>query len=159
MLDHILVSLDGSELSERALKYAREVLCDKGHITLLCVVDVPEIAAYNFYPVPVVATEPDQETLIDNLRKQATDYLAEQAKSLQAPDLTVEALVLVGEPASVIVEQAEERKVDAIVMSTHGRSGLSRWLFGSVTQKVLGTMPCPVFVVPGVNPQQNNSQS
>ena len=56
--------------------------------------------------------------------------------------------VHVGEPANVIVETAERLKVDAIVMSTHGRSGLSRWLFGSVTNKVLSANVCPVYVIP-----------
>jgi len=151
MLKHILVTLDGSELSERALQYAQQILGDNGQITLLSVVDVPEVAAYNFYPVPVIPSETEQETLISDLRQQAADYLKEHAKSLNASGIQAESLVLVGEPANIIIEKAEECKADAIVMSTHGRSGLSRWLFGSVTQKVLSSMPCPVFVVPGMN--------
>ena len=57
-------------------------------------------------------------------------------------------MVEAGDPATVIVETAQKLHVDAIVMSTHGRSGLSRWLFGSVTQKVLAASCCPVFVIP-----------
>ena len=65
------------------------------------------------------------------------------------PTLKVNIEVCVGNVTSVIVERAHALHVDAIVMSTHGRSGLNRWMFGSVTQRVLALMPCPVLVVPG----------
>ena len=60
-------------------------------------------------------------------------------------------MVQFGDPASVIVDTAGQLHVDAIVMSTHGRSGISRWIFGSVTNKVLGMAECPVLVVPSEN--------
>ncbi|MBZ0306650.1 MAG: universal stress protein [Anaerolineae bacterium] len=53
-----------------------------------------------------------------------------------------------GRPSETIVEVAKKLNVDAIVMSTHGRSGLSLLLLGSVTHKVLNTSACPVFVIP-----------
>jgi nucleotide-binding universal stress UspA family protein len=65
------------------------------------------------------------------------------------PTIKVNLETPVGKTSSVIAERAKVLHVDAIAMSTHGRSGLSRWVFGSVTQRVLGLMPCPVLVVPG----------
>jgi nucleotide-binding universal stress UspA family protein len=59
--------------------------------------------------------------------------------------------VHLGNPTSVIVERAQALHVDAIVMSTHGRSGINRWMYGSVAQRVLALMPCPVLIVPGQN--------
>jgi nucleotide-binding universal stress UspA family protein len=53
-----------------------------------------------------------------------------------------------GQPFGAIVDCAEKEGVDLIVMSSHGRSGLSRMLIGSVTDKVLRGSPCPVLVVP-----------
>jgi nucleotide-binding universal stress UspA family protein len=53
-----------------------------------------------------------------------------------------------GQPFGIIVDYAEKEGVDLIVMSSHGRSGLSRMLIGSVTDKILRGAPCPVLVVP-----------
>jgi nucleotide-binding universal stress UspA family protein len=53
-----------------------------------------------------------------------------------------------GQAYGTIVERAENERIDLIVMSSHGRSGLSRMLIGSVTDKVLRMAPCPVLVVP-----------
>jgi len=149
MLKHVLVTLDGSELAEAALDYARSIVCEAGHVTILSVIDVPEVAVYNFYPVPVAMQEPNQETMLNDMKEQATEYLKQVKKRLEKAGLTVNYHIEMGEPAAAIVEKAEALRVDAIIMSTHGRSGISRWLFGSVTQKVLSGMPCPVFVVPG----------
>ncbi len=57
-------------------------------------------------------------------------------------------LVDAGQPFGAIVDCAEKEAVDLIVMSSHGRSGLSRMLIGSVTDKILRGAPCPVLVVP-----------
>ena len=66
----------------------------------------------------------------------------------QAPEYTIRTRLAEGQPAERILEQAEELAVDAIVMSTHGRSGVSRWVFGSVAQKVLSGASCPIFIIP-----------
>lgn len=62
--------------------------------------------------------------------------------------------VEVGEPAHTILQVASELDVDLIIMSTHGRSGVSRWLFGSVTGRVLSMAPRPVLIVPSHQQQQ-----
>lgn len=150
LLQHIMVTLDGSQLAEEALSYARGIVAPEGRITLLSVVDVPEFPMYSFYPTPVVTHEGEYSSVLQELLEQSKLYLNKIADDLKAAGLQAEVRVEVGEPAGVIVEQARELAVDAIVMSTHGRSGFSRWLFGSITQKVLSVMPCPVFVVPGL---------
>lgn len=75
-------------------------------------------------------------------------YLDRVAKNLQLNGYEVEADVAGGDPADVILAYAEKLHVDMIVMSTHGRSGLDRLLFGSVTNKVVNHSHCPVIVVP-----------
>ena len=57
--------------------------------------------------------------------------------------------ILTGTPADVIVRAARTRRADLIVMGTHGRSGLSRFLLGSVASRVIATSPCPVLTVRG----------
>lgn len=149
MLKNILVTLDGSELAEKALPFARGIVAPGGTITLLSIVDVPEPSLYTLYEVPMVATPGKFDETLNELKTAAYDYLEQVAKPLRFAGIEVETLVEIGEPAVVILDEAKRRDMDAIVMSTHGRSGLQRWLFGSVTQKVLAGMHCPVFVVPG----------
>jgi len=147
MLNKVLIPLDGSELSERAIAYGRQIIAEVGQIILLSVIDIPERVPMAFYPAmaPVAA---DDSLIEGRFVPQAEDYLNEQADKLRNAGLDVIVVTVVDDPASAIIRVAEEYDVDAIVMSTHGRSGLSRWLFGSVTSKVLSVVAVPVFVVP-----------
>lgn len=148
MLKHIIVPLDGSALAETALAHAQEVVCSAGKLTLLMVVPATDIPIYDFYPVPTTVIR-DYEASLHEAVPFARDYLERVAAPLRAnPNLEVETRVEIGDPASVIVEFAKKLHVDAVVMSTHGRSGLRSWLFGSVTQKVLASAACPILVVP-----------
>ncbi len=150
MLKHILVPLDGSKLAEEALEHALNIIGPKGKITLLSAVDIPEVPVYGYYPP---ATMPDFEATIKDLLPQADAYLKSIAKRLESDNVEVSIEAQIGDPAEVIAETALKHHIDAIVMSTHGRSGLSRWLFGSVTSKVLDAKACPVYVVPSKGKQ------
>lgn len=147
MFDNVLVPVDGSELSEKALDYARAIVSADGMITLLSVVDLPDVTAYGLYPMSVAVEYYDKT--ISYAETGTKDYVARIADELREQGCNVREVISVGDAAERIVTQAKDLKADAIVMSTHGRSGLNQWLFGSVTQKVLSRMPCPVFVVPG----------
>lgn len=149
MLSKILVTLDGSDLSEQAITYAKKVVGPTTEVTLLTVVDVPEFPIYTVYPMPLVAPEPDYSVALEDMIKNANEYLEGIANHLRLSGYQVKTVVKCGEPAISIIEEAQALGIETIVMSTHGRSGLSKWLFGSVTQKVLSAMPCPVIVVPG----------
>lgn len=72
--------------------------------------------------------------------------LAEVARSLVAVDVRVDTHLVSGHPATAILDLAASLDADGIVLSTHGRAGLSRWAFGSVAEKVLRHAPCPVMV-------------
>lgn len=148
MLKNVLVPLDGSTLAERALDYARQITEPGGTITLLTALDVPEYSVATFYTTGVIAEPQNALTRMDKLIPQARSYLESVAESLKDGGWYVRMEPIIGDAATVIVEQADKLAVEAIVMSTHGRSGFSRWLFGSVTQKVLECAHCPVFVVP-----------
>jgi nucleotide-binding universal stress UspA family protein len=152
MLKHTLVPLDGSALAEEALKYAVEITDPLGEITLMSAVELPEIMPGGFYPIVDPALvgaayneHKDKAYSAEEVVTQVKVYLEHTAEQLG--ERTVSTHVEISEPAALILKLAEERKVDAIVISTHGRSGLSRWLFGSVTQRVLNHALVPVFVV------------
>ncbi|MBZ0291595.1 MAG: universal stress protein [Anaerolineae bacterium] len=155
MLKHILLPLDGSELAEKAIEYAMTVISPGNQITLLMVVDPPEQLSYNLYALeptavgaPVSEAAIDYQSVSDEMMRGARAYLDSKSKALQQAGYKVNTLAEYGAPAEVIVETAEKLNVDTIVISTHGRSGLSRWILGSVTSKVISAASCPVYVIP-----------
>jgi nucleotide-binding universal stress UspA family protein len=147
MLNHILVTLDGSGLSEKSIDYAREIVAPGGTVTLLRVVDMPD--EYEDAIAGKTEDIPADEASYDALADRARLYLKRKTDAFREKELKTEILIESGDPAQVIVMKANDMKVDAIVMCTHGRTGIQRWIHGSVTQAVMRQMPCPVVVVPG----------
>jgi nucleotide-binding universal stress UspA family protein len=153
---HVLVPLDQSRLAEAALDCVRSVMHGEGLVTLLYVAEhLPTANADYSLPAPEIAPVQRMVTpqITDyNARSSALEearlYLERTAKRLQAPNRTVHTLVREGQPAAQILAAAEELKPDAIIMATHGRSGLSRLVLGSVANKVLAEARCPVFLIP-----------
>ena len=141
MYRRALVPLDGSPLAEGIipflLKIARPL---EMSIRLLRVLEPPSTAIGDGMRPSLLA---DPETRV----REAEDYLAANAASLRAlgTDVTVE--VRHGRPDEQIVEAARETGADLIAMSTHGRSGLGRLLFGSVAEQVLRNADVPVFLI------------
>ncbi len=155
MLKHLLIPLDGSSLAEEALEYAKAIGAPNGKITLVAAVDLPDVLPTGYYPIAdpaLVATTINDSSRHDgpeHVVAQGREYLENVAARIKADgNFSVDCEVEVAEPADLIIKIATQRKVDAIVMSTHGRSGISRWLFGSVTSRVLSHSPRPVFVIP-----------
>jgi nucleotide-binding universal stress UspA family protein len=146
MYKNILVPLDGSAISEEALLEARRFVDKGATFTLVTAVDVPDLPAhgYDMYGGIVLS---DSETK-RQMEDWAKGYLENTASNLTAEGYVAKAIVEIGDPAKVVADTATAEHVDAIVMTTHGRSGVSRWLFGSVTSKVLNIAPVPVLVVP-----------
>ncbi len=145
MLKHVLVPLDGSKLAEEALAHALEIVAPDGRITLVCAIEIQDTPVYGYY-APL--TMPDNTATKNELVPIAQHYLDGLASEINKDGLKAVFEVTIGDPVTVITETAERLHVDAIVMSTHGRSGIGRFLFGSVTNKILGAKICPVFVIP-----------
>jgi nucleotide-binding universal stress UspA family protein len=137
VFERILVPLDGSELAESVLHQVRRLLMRKdGEIRLLRVVTLPP------------ATEGDAGLPLDLLWSQATEYLQGVERRLSEQGARVKMKVVEGFAADAILETAKGCCATMIAMSTHGRTGLARWVFGSVAEKVLRASPIPVLVVP-----------
>jgi nucleotide-binding universal stress UspA family protein len=145
MYQHILVPLDGSPLAEQVLSHATAIIADRRQdvqITLLRA--VPPI-----YPVPmdysgIFTTTTD---IAPDFDEDARNYLTGIAGELRAEGFRVDTHVSQLPAAEAIVDYAGHHSVDLIIMATHGRSGIGRWVFGSVTQKVLHITPAPMLVV------------
>ncbi len=144
-LNFIVVPLDSSPLSERALPWAVKLArTADATIGLVSVIDVNQVAAY--------AGIERQEDLLESLEGEARDlalsYLDDVVKQIRSQGVRVTWEVRLGRPADEIIRAAETTAADLIVMSTHGRGGIRRWAFGSVTDDVLQRGDTPVLVVP-----------
>ena len=138
----ILAPTDFSEFSKQAIESAFALAQTFGaKLLLLHVVELPA------YPVEGFVPSTMGTTLIDDLQRQASLDLAQVLR--EPPNATVEVSrqVDVGIPYRTIVEVAEAVKADLIVMATHGRTGLSHLVMGSVAERVVRTAPCPVLTI------------
>ena len=106
----------------------------KAEVTLLQVTRLTLPYVVNGMEIPDIAyTDKDME----QTKKEANEYLNEAGEALRSKGATVIARVEIGDASEQIIRVAEEINANMIAMSTHGRTGLSRWAFGSVTDKVL----------------------
>jgi nucleotide-binding universal stress UspA family protein len=163
MYSHVLVPLDGSEAAERVLPHAQSIASAFGaRLTLLrASVAVETLVAQTSGSGPGlgdVSAPIDPEPVLEAEREEAEDYLDALVGRLRAANLEVEVDRPEGQAQDVIVERARELGVDLIAMTTHGRSGLGRLVFGSVADAVLRHAPCPVLLV-RVRPSDEGSAS
>ncbi len=149
MHERILVPLDGSKVGETALPYVKDLVSKlspevKAEVTLLQVV-----SSLTHYVVAGEASArvPYTKEEIEQIKKKAVEYLNKAGKGLRSKRANVEIKMKIGSAAEEIIKVADEIKADLIAMSTHGRSGISRWAFGSVTDRVLRGGNVPVLVV------------
>ena len=168
MYKKILVPLDGSKLAECALPHAEELAqgCQAGEVVLVSVTE--RVRGYRVLegsaePIGVPSRgwfehQPTGERLVPEAtgkkEKQAQRYLDRIAKAMEAKGINVSTEVLLWKPAEAIVGYAKQSGCDLIVMASHGRSGPSRWAYGSVADKVLRSSCIPVLMIraPGCVP-------
>ncbi|MGE0712216.1 MAG: universal stress protein [Planctomycetota bacterium] len=132
----VLVPLDGSKTAAAILPLLIPILEASQAEVILMHIDSPE--AESTHPVPEVATHRAQE--------RAEAALAEVQGQLQAAGLTCHVVGGYGAPAEQILDAVNQRDVDLLAMTSHGRTGLSRWRFGSVAEKVLRECRCPILL-------------
>ncbi len=145
MYDPIMLTLDGSELSESALPHA--VSLAKAYGSRLLILRVVPPVIHPFEVDYGVGSPYGYEKILEAETQAANDYLSAKVNEVQAQGVTAEALGPFGEPASAILDTAEQRGVQLIVMATHGRSGIGRFVFGSVADRVLRSAEVPVLLV------------
>ncbi|MDX1600437.1 MAG: universal stress protein [Anaerolineales bacterium] len=154
MFETVLVPLDGSKLAERALVPAIQLVkANKGDLLIVRVPTQMPLAppAQGFIGAELLWTEQAE----DIGHTEAATYLDSIRSEVESQGVAVRTELIGGDPASVIAGVADQRAVDLIVMCTHGRSGFSRWVLGSVTEKVLRMAPAPVMVVRSPGPYQH----
>ena len=152
MYQKILVPLDGSELAECVLPHVKVISegCDVPGIVLVRIVEPVHLPAGTASDGMSIYTRQDAEKAReqdDSRNKiEAEEYLKQiSGKIGYVSNLQTE--VIMGRAAESITEYAEKNSVDLIIMATHGRSGVSRWVFGSTADKVMRSSSVPVLLI------------
>jgi nucleotide-binding universal stress UspA family protein len=134
--ERILVPLDGSECAENVLPKVEKLSTElKASIALL------RVAYAHTFP-GVDPTEAEVKVV-----REAEEYLRKIEERLKAKGFRVDSHVRYGNDAEEILDHAAQEEIDIIAMTTHGRSGVKRFLLGSVAEKMLRHSPKPIFLV------------
>jgi nucleotide-binding universal stress UspA family protein len=154
----VLVPLDGSDFSRRALGAIDELFdADRVRLTLLRVGDAPPhvgaLPARRTVTSEMILPEPEADAHVwdsqewESARQRLRDEIAPAARRLERDGWRVEVATAFGDPAEEIVAYAGDHGVDLVAMATHGRTGLSRALLGSVAERALRRLRVPVLMV------------
>jgi universal stress protein A len=137
----ILCPIDFSEISANALEYA-VFLASHHHAELLILHVVEQLHEFEHYQVLVLTPQ----ELAEKMEEQAYEELNRLTEQIKKT-IKVETVVRQGKPFVEIIKEAREKDMDLIVMASHGRTGVSHMLMGSVAEKVVRKAHCPVLIV------------
>ena len=151
MYNKIVVPLDGSALAESVLPHVESIAKGCGHpdVVFLRVVEPAEHVAGYYTVVQKDLKEVDKENT-----SEATKYLDDLVKRTQWDGINIKSEVIMGRAFEDIVNYASDSDADLITIATHGRSGVTRWVWGSVADRVLRSSCVPILMVraPGCVP-------
>jgi nucleotide-binding universal stress UspA family protein len=138
MYDTILVPTDGSDAAMKAVDHAVDLAAQyDATLHVLAVVD----------PTSFSTLDVDPSTVVVAMERQAREAAQRVETVADEAGVAVETAVVRGDPARTITTYATDNEADLVVMGTHGRSGLDRYLLGSVTERVVRTADVPVLTV------------
>jgi len=140
--EHILLPLDGSALAEVAMLDAESIAkFYNAEITLLRVLPpINDIIKVDNHLVFYI----DEQ--MENRKIRSSEYLNSISDKLKKESITSHTVVEVGHPEEIIVDYTSKNSIDIIVMATHGRTGMKRWVYGSVADKVLKSASVPILL-------------
>ncbi len=153
MYKKILVPLDGSKLAECVLPHVESIAQGCGAETII-LIRVLESNPYRRIYADQTITDEESRKLSAEHKKSAKDYLDEVAKGVKAKGNIKTELISAEGEAEAIADYATKNDVDLIVIATHGRSGVSRWIWGSMADRILRSACVPVLMIraPGCVP-------
>ena len=161
MYKKIMVPLDGSDLAECVIPHVAAMTSGFKSTEVILVrvvnpvhlpISVPAQGTFGF-------TEKDRHRLDTNRKRAAKNYLEKTMADLKVPGTVFNYDVLEGNPANVMADYAAENEMDLIIIASHGRSGVSRWVMGSVAERMVRISCVPVMMVraPGCEPRTKDS--
>ncbi len=142
LIKKILIPLDGSSAGEAAIEYAESLALamDAELILFQAIEPVKFVAGYDTFASLAIPRNED-------IKDATVSYLKNQAKRLKNKTTRVSIEVIWGSAAETIIDYTEKQKIDLIALSAHGRSNVSRWVFGSVTEKILHAGQTALLIV------------
>jgi nucleotide-binding universal stress UspA family protein len=146
MYKKILVPLDGSQFGECGLEHIGAVASGGNGAKIVLFRAVEPLSVEDVSRLAVKKDDLLYKAEMDN-QSEARKYLNQIKRRLVKSGLNAETVVVDGDAADEILAYARNNKVDLILLTTHGRSGASRWFFGSVAEKVLQHCPVPILLV------------
>lgn len=153
MYKKILVPLDGSELAECVLPHVETIMqgCGVKEIKFIRVVEPVTLPAGSLTDGGAAFTELDAKDARDSLdarnESEAAKYLAGMVERYQKSGVKVESVLLKGRHAEELIDYVKESDADLVIIASHGRSGIGRWIYGSTTEKLLRSVCIPILMV------------
>ena len=151
-----MIPLDGSSFSETTFHYVEELAKGTGaELLLLEVIESPVVPSYGSRPINPT-WEKYRDNLWTELEQQASEYLDKIKADLQKRGLKVNARVKrgeIGDVAQSIMQVAQNENADLIVMATHEHTGVSRWVYGSVTTRIVEESTQPLLLIRPATPR------
>ena len=153
----ILLPLDGSPFSETPIPYVEELTRGtEAEVVLIVVSEPPVVPTYGTRPINPT-WEKYQNTLWAEMQQQASDYVEKIKANFEKRGVKVKSQVIPGELGKVtetIIQVAQKENVNLIAMATHGRTGVSRWVYGSVTNRIVEQSLQPVLLIRPCKPEE-----
>ena len=144
MYKKILVPLDGSHIAECVMPHVKAIAkVANSEVELVNVVEPFEIPTRG----EIAITENDLKQINADASREAYKYLNALTKRLKRAGIECTPVVITGKPAESLVDYADNNAIDLIIMATHGRSGITKWFWGSVAEKVLRAVNIPILLV------------
>lgn len=149
MFDRILIPVDGSKNSEKAAKVGIELArLSRGKALIVYVADISKYMSSAGLIPPFGGISPEAvDSIVASIKEAGEKAVLQVSKLAEASGVTSESLIVEGDPASEILRIAEDNKADVIVMGSIGKTGLEKFLMGSVAEKVVRNSKLPVLIV------------
>jgi nucleotide-binding universal stress UspA family protein len=145
MYKHIMVPLDGSKLAECVLPHVESIAmtCEAGKLSFVRVVTPLRLYEGDESRIPAA----ERQRLEADSMEVAKKYLDQLMKQTKYDNVTAQSVVLFGNINEQLIDFADKNEVDLIIIATHGRSGPSRWVWGSVADRILRSACVPALMV------------
>ena len=163
MYKKIMVPLDGSELAECVIPHVEKLVsgCQIGKIVFVRVIRPSPLSAKGAYvrnKEELDKLESSTKRIEEERKSAATKYLKEVVGRLKQNGVEYQTEVLVGKAADMLIDYTEKNEIELILIATHGRSGVSRWVRGSIADRVLRASRVPILMVraPGTMSEREN---
>jgi nucleotide-binding universal stress UspA family protein len=152
-LKKILVPLDGSSFSEASMPYVKELAKETGGEIILLRVSEPPVLPADRSPAIKPSWEEYKDVLMAEIQRQAGEYLEGIKANLGKSGIKARSQAILGKAAESILQVAQKEDINLIAMTTHGRTGVSRWVHGSVASRIVEESLQPVMLIRSSTPK------